>query len=77
MVAAPSQEPGPRVGLVVGRGVGNAVRRNRAKRRIRQALLEIPLEQAMDYVIIADRQVVEADFTELSGWLRRAVEALR
>ncbi len=31
----------------------------------------------MDYVIIADRQVVEADFSDLIGWLRRAVDALR
>lgn len=77
VVAAPSPEAGPRVGLVAGRGIGNAVRRNRAKRRIRHALREVSLEQGMDYVIIADRQVVEADFQDLIGWLRRAVEALR
>lgn len=77
VVAAPSPAEGPRVGLVAGRGIGNAVRRNRAKRRIRHALREVPLEQGMDYVIIADRQVVEADFSDLIGWLRRAVDALR
>lgn len=66
-----------RVGLVVRKDVGNAVRRNRAKRRIRHALSEVSLEQGMDYVILADRQVVEAPFTELVAWLRRAVEAIR
>ncbi len=28
----------------------------------------------MDYVIIADRRVVEAPFADLCGWLRRATE---
>lgn len=61
-----------RIGLVVGKAVGNAVQRNRAKRRLRHALAATPLEQGMDYVIIADRQVVDTPFTTLSGWLLRA-----
>lgn len=77
-VAGVTGEGGPaRVGLVVRKDVGNAVRRNRAKRRIRHALSDVSLEQGMDYVIMADRQVVEAPFTELVAWLRRAVEAIR
>ena len=69
--------PGPgtetRVGLVVSKAVGNAVARNRAKRRLRHALDTTPLEQGMDYVIIAERQVVNARFSDLCGWLRHAI----
>lgn len=35
-----SQEPGPRVGFVVSRAVGNAVTRNRVKRRLRHLARE-------------------------------------
>ena len=35
--AEPSQEPGPRLGMVVTRKVGSAVERNRIKRKIREA----------------------------------------
>jgi ribonuclease P protein component len=73
VVRAPGAAPFPRVGLVVGRRVGNALRRNRAKRRLRHALTSTPLEQGMDYVIIADRQVVDASFTDLCGWLAAAI----
>jgi RNase P protein component len=31
----------------------------------------------MDYVIIANRQVEEADFSELESWLSRALEGAR
>lgn len=65
-------EKDPRIGLVVGRSVGKAVRRNRARRRIRHALTEIPLEQGMDYVVIAEAQVVEVSFDRLCGWLSDA-----
>lgn len=73
MAAVPGG-PGPaRVGLVVGRRVGNAVERNRAKRRLRHALTQIPLEQGMDYVIIADREVLDIAFESLVERLAAAV----
>lgn len=65
-----------RYGLVVGRGVGNAVERNRVKRRLRHALETVPLEQGMDYVIIADRKVLEAGFSDLERWLGAAAEVV-
>lgn len=74
VVTSPGLDDTIRTGLVVGRSVGNSVARNRAKRRLRHALAKTPLEQAMDYVIIADRRVVEAPFADLCGWLRRATE---
>jgi ribonuclease P protein component len=74
-VAAPGSAGTPRVGLVVGRRVGNAVDRNRAKRRLRHALIEISLEQGMDYVIIADREVLDTPFESLVERLSSAVAA--
>ena len=38
--AGPDDEPGPRVGFVVSKAVGNAVTRNRVKRRLRHLARE-------------------------------------
>lgn len=65
----------PRVGLVVGRRVGGAVVRNRAKRRLRAALREVTLAEATDYVVIAKPVVATAPFRELCGWVRDAISS--
>jgi ribonuclease P protein component len=66
----------PRLGLVVSRGSGNAVTRNRIKRRLRSAVGELPLQPGMDYIIIASGQVADADYTQIKGWLSHALEDL-
>jgi ribonuclease P protein component len=48
------------------------VNRNRIKRRLRSVTVE--LKPGVDYVIIANKQVAEATFDRLTGWLRGAVE---
>lgn len=58
---------------MAGRAVGNAVRRNRAKRRLREALRRVPLVEGRDYVVIASRAAVDAPFETLVGWARAAV----
>lgn len=65
----------PRVGLVVGRRVGGAVVRNRAKRRLRAVLREVPLAEATDYVVIATPVVATAPFQELCRWVRDAISS--
>lgn len=68
-----------RVGLVVGRKVGGAVERNRAKRRIRHVLTRGAVPVGFDLVVIARREVLTMAFhkleEELIDALSSAVEA--
>lgn len=64
----------PRVGVVAGKKrIGGAVQRNRAKRRLREALVGVPLRDGHDYVVIASSTVLTAPFGEVVRWLRTAV----
>jgi len=68
-----------RVGFTVSRKVGNAVRRNRARRRLRAAAGEVlPAlgRPGYDYVVIGRAATPERPFRDLVGDLRHAVEAL-
>ncbi|MGH8870929.1 MAG: ribonuclease P protein component [Acidimicrobiia bacterium] len=69
-----SGQPGvSRVGLVVSRSTGNAVTRNRVKRRLRHSLRGVRLKPGTDYVIIGTSQVADAPQPQLMGWLERAL----
>lgn len=61
---------------MVSKRNGNAVTRNRIKRRLRHAIAGIKLQPGNDYVIIANHQVATAPFSKIKGWLSRAVESL-
>ena len=53
--------------------MGPAVQRNRAKRRLREALAVTTIRVGRDYVVIATSVVNEVPFAELVDWLTRAV----
>jgi ribonuclease P protein component len=92
LVTIPSDIPGPagipsqdqpgqsglRCGVTAGRSVGGAVQRNRAKRRLRNAIHPLlpGLKSGWDIVLIARQPLLEADFVQvqaaLSVLLRRA-----
>lgn len=55
----------PRVGIVAGKKVGNAVSRNRAKRRLREAASRAVLQNHTDYILIAQPTDSEVAFTDL------------
>lgn len=65
-----------RVGFTVGKALGNAVRRNLVKRRLREAARSLPLQSGWDIVVNARRSAAEADYwrlrEQLSGLLGRA-----
>lgn len=64
----------PRVAFVAGKGIGNAVRRNRAKRRLRAAMARIRLRDGSTYVVIARRGAADAPFLSLVEWLTAATQ---
>ena len=66
-----------RIGFTVTKKVGNAVRRNRARRRLKEAarllLAESPMMGA-DLVVIGRDGTVRRKFQDLIGDLKRALE---
>ncbi|WP_017344978.1 ribonuclease P protein component [Bartonella birtlesii] len=69
--------PVARVGFTVTRKNGNAVKRNRIKRRLREAVrigLTENMEAGTDYIIIAHPDVLHASFTSLINELNRRIK---
>jgi ribonuclease P protein component len=64
----------PRVGLAVSRKLGNAVVRNKIKRRLRELVRPLVLQAkgGRDVVIVARARAVDAEFTRL----RQEIEML-
>ncbi|MGF7158017.1 ribonuclease P protein component [Bartonella heixiaziensis] len=68
----------PRVGFTVTRKNGNAVKRNRIKRRLREAVrvgLVDDMEAGTDYVIIARPDALRAPFESLISELSRRMRS--
>src|SRR5207249_9068214 len=68
-----------RVGFTASRKVGNAVVRNRAKRRLRAAAAEVLARDGRpgtDYVLIARAGTGERDYAELVGDLAAALRQI-
>ena len=81
--AAPSppetQGPAPRIGYTASKKVGNAVARNRARRRLRAAANDVigtdaSPGEAMDYVVIARAATVERGYADLLDDLRSTLK---
>lgn len=81
---APAPEPGPddsdlRIGFTASRKVGGAVQRNRARRRLREAVNRIMPRHAAshrDYVVIARKGTLDRTFDRLLGDLENALKRL-
>lgn len=69
VVRSPGQPDLIRYGLVAGKRIGNAVQRNRIKRRLRAALAAAPLEPGFDYVLIPNPDVGKVGFDRLVEWI--------
>jgi ribonuclease P protein component len=80
----PSHKPGIRLGIVVSKKVGNAVVRNRVRRRLKEgfrSLLQKPVntkltrqgQPAFDVVVVTRPEAAEADYGQLRGALEHAL----
>jgi len=69
LITLPNQDLAVRVGVMATRSVGNAVNRNRAKRRIRAGVE--PAFQAIkpgwDLIFLARKSILRADFGEMQA----------
>lgn len=77
--AAEAAPEGFRIGYTASRKVGNAVARNRARRRLRAAVARVMPGRAaagFDYVVIARQASVTRPFGDLTADLASAVDGL-
>lgn len=73
------QDSGQRFGLTASKRVGNAILRNRAKRRLRalaHAILPVEALPGFDYILIARTETVTRPYADLRGDLRYALRKL-
>jgi len=70
-------ETEPRVGFTVTKRQGNAVERNRMRRRLKEAVrlsAGFAMKPGHDYVIVARRDVLETAFPKLQSLLTERIE---
>jgi len=75
----PCAEAEPRFGFTVTKQSGGAVRRNRIRRRLKEALRllnPLPARPGHDYVILARPEALSMPFLDLQGELIRALDKI-
>ncbi|NLA34754.1 MAG: ribonuclease P protein component [Actinobacteria bacterium] len=68
--------PAPRVAFAIGKGVGNAVQRNRIRRRLRELLRSFDQHEQIvpgRYLFIVSQQATTSSFDDLRTHLSRLI----
>ncbi len=66
-----------KVGFVASKKIGNAVKRARAKRRLRALFVKMaPVLKKGEYILVAKPPVLDTPFNELEKSFRRAIKRL-
>ena len=73
-VAAIGDPGAARVGLAVGAGVGNAVKRNRARRLLREAARATCIKPGSDVVLVAKPPLAKSSLGDARAALTAALE---
>jgi ribonuclease P protein component len=79
VVASSGAVTGDRLGIVASRKLGDAVRRNRAKRLIRELFRQIPPSSGrsgLDLVVIPRRELFDAAYSSLEADFRAALRRI-
>lgn len=71
LVSRPNNLDVTRFGFIVSKRVGNAVVRNRVRRRLKEAARLSQIEGGWDLVFIARQGASSADYQELSGSVKK------
>ena len=77
VLVAPNEAGTTRLGIVASRKLGDAVRRNRAKRLIRQIFRQtpsLPVRPGVDVVVIPRRELFSAAYSSLESDFRGTLE---
>lgn len=63
-------------GISVGKKIGNAVRRNKVKRQLREIISKNHYQNNFDCIIIVRREINDADFLQIKSDLNFALKKL-
>lgn len=76
--AMPNKRSYNRAGFTVGKAFGNAVKRNRIKRLMRESyrLMEDELKTGYDFIIVARNRAVDKDYAQISKDMDFAMRSL-
>ncbi|GAB4470729.1 MAG: ribonuclease P protein component [Anaerolineales bacterium] len=76
LIYKPNSTGHVRVGVAAGRSIGNAVQRNRAKRRLRASIQPYlsRIRAGTDLVILARKPVLEAKFSQIARAMAKILE---
>ena len=79
LLAQPNTLGRDRLGIIASRRVGNAVIRNRAKRRLREVFRRLPpgASRTLDLVAIVRSDMADAPFTAIAQEFQAALKKLR